>query len=328
MPRKQWAAFERVTAADVNATLADQAVMVFATTTARDAAIPSPTVGMESAVQASPDLGAPRFWDGSAWQLVQVGSATSAVWTRGNPDTSASEWAAATGAFTSGAWKQVSASLGVDVVITGLSGTFPLGIGNNTFDIGTGGAGSEVNRWTASVTSNNFIQASQGSFHLVCPYGVNVPNGTRVAVKWTGGNGPTSGANEDRLFIHYSKASITPTQFEGGATATAGTTSTAWTQVAASPPISGGCWVTGAYGVSGGASSGFGYRDMQFGLGASGSEVAATPYIVVPAGGVAGQVSWWIAPFWWPSGTRLAFRSGSSNPYTTTVGALWRESLA
>jgi hypothetical protein len=320
MPRKQWAAFERVTAADVNATLADQAVMVFATTTARDAAIPSPTVGMESAVQASPDLGAPRFWDGSAWQLVQVGSATSAVWTRGNPDTSATESIQVTGLTLANAgWTQLTASMPVDALVTGFSvyGTDFLAYDNTEWRLGTGAAGSEVTHWGAFALSPDSTFNNRQGGSVVVPYGVAVASGQRLAIYYSTSSASPSLGNFSAS-IQYTRMIPAATPCEGSTTAfVSNGSSTAWVQVATTPPLSAGVWVIGF------SSTGSAANTLQFGLGGSGSEVAATPYRGVFRNGRPSEV--YVPPFFWPSSTRLAYRTSTAN--NADVAATWRETL-
>lgn len=321
MPRKQWAPFEKVNAADLNANLADQSVMVFATSAARDAAIPTPTVGMESAVQASPDLGAPRFWDGSAWQLVQVGSATPAVWTRGNPDTAATESIVWTGILTNAGWVQVTASMPVDAMITGISvGTANFNAYNNTeWRLGTGASGSEVVRWGIFGITHDGIGGSQLG-HAVVPYGVGVPAGTRLAVYYAT-TSVTPSLNNAKVVVYYTKMASAPTQYEGATTAlTSNGSSTAWVQVAATPPLAGGVWVVGFSKSQGSGAA------VQFGLGGSGSEVAATPYRDTPDTISNTPSEVWVPPFFWPAGTRLAFRT--STAAATNIATIWRESLA
>lgn len=64
MPRKVWSAGEVLAAADVNSLLMDQAVMVFASSAARSAAITTPTAGM---VTFRTDATVTEVYNGSAW---------------------------------------------------------------------------------------------------------------------------------------------------------------------------------------------------------------------------------------------------------------------
>jgi hypothetical protein len=65
MPRKQFDAFTRLDASDVNSFLMDQSVMSFADTAARGSAIPSPVEGMAAYLNDSNIL---SLYDGSAWK--------------------------------------------------------------------------------------------------------------------------------------------------------------------------------------------------------------------------------------------------------------------
>jgi hypothetical protein len=72
MPRKVFVAGEILTAADVNTNLMDQAVMVFADSTARTAAIPTPSEGMITYLE---DTDAVEKYDGSAFVGVAIAPA-------------------------------------------------------------------------------------------------------------------------------------------------------------------------------------------------------------------------------------------------------------
>jgi hypothetical protein len=92
VPRKVFVAGEILTAADVNANLMDQAVMVFDDAAARTAAIPSPIEGMVTYLK---DTDALEVFDGSAYAAIAAGfndsekiTATNATWpvpTLGSP---------------------------------------------------------------------------------------------------------------------------------------------------------------------------------------------------------------------------------------------------
>lgn len=152
MPRKQWALYEKVNSADLNQFLADQSVMTFATTAARDAAIPSPTVGMQSAVQASPDLGAPRYYDGAAWTLVKSGFTYPNVLTLASPATDMDVLRFQPGVtMTQNVWYQVTASMPQDSVI--FANVASSGTAN--FEFGIGASGSEVARAVSAIVPSS-----------------------------------------------------------------------------------------------------------------------------------------------------------------------------
>ena len=67
MPRKEFDAFTRLDASDINTYLMDQSVMVFGGTAARGSAIPTPTDGMAAYLQDSDSL---TIYNGSAWTPV------------------------------------------------------------------------------------------------------------------------------------------------------------------------------------------------------------------------------------------------------------------
>jgi hypothetical protein len=72
MPRKEFAAFTRLDASDVNTYLMDQSVQTFGGTAARGSAIAEPVAGMVSYLEDSSDY---EGYDGSAWiPLVSIGA--------------------------------------------------------------------------------------------------------------------------------------------------------------------------------------------------------------------------------------------------------------
>jgi hypothetical protein len=311
MSRKQWAAFEKVTAADVNTNLADQSVMVFASTAARAAALPSPSVGMQSAVTASPDLGAPRYWDGSAWTLVQNGSPYANVWTLGDQTQQASV-SQQNVTTTSNVWLQISASLGTDAIIHGFE--FFGSTTAQTIDIGTGGSGSEVVRWT-TFTAGGGVTAVD--YHAI-PYGIGVANGTRIAFR------TTSGAANQYVIVHYTPTSSVPSLVQMGWTSSATFSGTSWVEIASTPPLAGGCWIVGLEGRARFFTTLYG---MQLGFGGSGSEVAATQYMQSISDYLGGRyVVSFRSPVLWNASTRLAVRSDNASA-GQTARVIWRETL-
>jgi hypothetical protein len=73
MPRKTFVAGELATASDVNTYLMDQSVMTFASAAARTTAIPSPTEGMVTYLEANDHL---SVYNGSAWIQFDTGWTT------------------------------------------------------------------------------------------------------------------------------------------------------------------------------------------------------------------------------------------------------------
>jgi hypothetical protein len=71
MPRKEFDAFTRLDASDVNTYLMDQSVMTFASSAARGSAIATPVEGMVTYLEDSNDL---SLYNGSAWVPLPVGS--------------------------------------------------------------------------------------------------------------------------------------------------------------------------------------------------------------------------------------------------------------
>jgi hypothetical protein len=76
MPRKEFVAFTRLDASDVNSFLMDQSVMTFADSAARDSAIPTPVEGMTSYLEDSNSL---EVYDGSAWNTFNPSSGNAII---------------------------------------------------------------------------------------------------------------------------------------------------------------------------------------------------------------------------------------------------------
>jgi hypothetical protein len=308
MPRKQWTAFEKVTAADVNASLADQSVMVFATTTARDAAIPSPSTGMQSAVTASPDLGAPRYWDGSAWTLVKSGFLYPNILTLASTALDVGTMRFGPQNMTQNVWYEVTASMPQDSVIFAAVSSSQQG----RFEFGIGASGSEVLRLDLGNRMANW--PGNGDF----PYGVFVASGQRVALR----NITTNTVGTDMTFIFATNQTRDAVQ-QRALQSTNNIGSTSWTEIATTPPVAAGVWVIGYAYYQGSASGG----TFRFGTGAAGSEVAVTSYITANNTNTSlyNGVSH-IAPFFWPPGTRLAAQTSLSHT-ANIMDIIWRETL-
>jgi hypothetical protein len=89
MPRKEFEAFTRLDASDVNTYLMDQAVMVFANSAARGSAIASPTEGMVAYLN---DSNLMTIYDGANWKtsLATTGSILQVVTANSNTEISSS----------------------------------------------------------------------------------------------------------------------------------------------------------------------------------------------------------------------------------------------
>jgi len=76
MPRKEFVAFTRLDASDVNTYLMDQSVMTFASSGARGSAIASPTEGMVTYLEDSNSL---QLYDGTSWGAVDTSGSGNAI---------------------------------------------------------------------------------------------------------------------------------------------------------------------------------------------------------------------------------------------------------
>jgi hypothetical protein len=76
MPRKEFVAFTRLDASDVNSFLMDQSVMTFASSAARGSAIATPVEGMVTYLEDSNSL---QLWTGSQWDAASGVSSGNAI---------------------------------------------------------------------------------------------------------------------------------------------------------------------------------------------------------------------------------------------------------
>lgn len=316
MPRKQWAPYEKVTAADVNANLSDQSVMRFASAAARSSAIPAPTEGMVSWLD---DVNALQVYDGSAWVAVIGGAAANPLLV-GDPLNAKS--IVRFGASTASAWTELSASMPADSLVLGayaVSNNAPL---PGLFSLGTGAAGSEVYRFRSTMTHLT-TDTNVGTW-LHVPYGMFVPAGTRLAFHTEGG---LTGAGS-QVSITYVETS-TGTQARADVTYSSTVTpNNTWVQVGATPPLAGGVWVIG-FGYGGRISAP--PSQIRFGTGGSGSETAVTGWVNGSKwynGSGLGDPQTYIPPFWWPPSTRLAVQRDATPSADGQAVIYWRESLS
>jgi hypothetical protein len=260
-------------------------------------------------------LGLPQGARNSGMFLLQNGASVPSVWTLGDASLQSS---LRVRQIMTGAWVEMSSGLASAAVIHGISYTDNTGnAGESDLQVGTGAAGSEVLRWKARIIDP---PGGRQQFFAV-PYGVAVPAGTRIAMKHTAG-----AYNTAIYVVHYTPATTLPAVAEFAETATAGLTGTAWAEIGATPPITGGCWVVGFIGLQNyNANTG-----TQFGFGAAGSEVAATGYIYGGERTTGSNATALMSPIWWASGTRLAARSdnASSLPADHAVGVVTVGSLS
>jgi hypothetical protein len=162
MPRKEFQAFTRLDASDVNDFLMDQTIMVFGGTAARGSAIPTPVEGMYTHIN---DTDALEYWSGSAWvsaisastsKILQVVSGTK------------------TDAFSA------SVAFGATTAITGLTATItPTSAANNILVFFT------INSSNSSASNNNFIYLKRDSTVI----GLGDAAGNRKRVTSAIGNG-------------------------------------------------------------------------------------------------------------------------------------------
>jgi hypothetical protein len=110
MPRKDFVAFTRLDASDVNTYLMDQSVQTFAGTAARGSAIAEPVAGMVSYLEDSSDY---EGYDGSAW----IPLASLGAWKTYAPNLDNSSWTLGNGTFDA-RYIQIGKTVHFNVVFT------------------------------------------------------------------------------------------------------------------------------------------------------------------------------------------------------------------
>lgn len=217
-----------------------------------------------------------------------------------------------TGSAVAATWVQMIASMPTNSVIYAAS-VYSTGF-SGVADVGTGGAGSEVIRMSWMRRGTTQIQEEWTPM----PFGVYVPAGTRVAMRFANALDGGSFA-----VLHYVDVSA-GTQVEAGITPSGvAVNSAAWIQIDTAPPKAGGVYIVGfQWGHMGGVS-----RRLRLGFGSAGSEVAQTDYL---QGNVFGSLGppVFIPPLRWPPSTRLAVQADGVPTGNYDCQILWRESLA
>jgi hypothetical protein len=293
--RRVWSAYEILTAVDVNQYLSDQAVMRFADATARSAALPTPSTGMITALVS--ESGRPEYWNGSAWIPVEQGVSAPNILASGDPN-NVLQFTSSTlsgGTWSLNTWYQITAGHSSPMVLYLTSSN----VRDTYTQIGTGASGSEVVRAVHRSIDLNTKN------HLL-PYGVYVPASTRVAYRRITAD---TSVSSQQSFASYEVASGSSSQFNDISATLSGTS---WIQVGTAPPVAGGVWVVGQQSTSA--------EPVQYGFGASGSEVAQTALISNLSTDLL-----YFPPFFWPPSTRLAIRSDASG--SGVIRTLWRETL-
>ena len=212
--RKVFNAGDVLTAAQVQGYLADQAIMVFASSTARGTALTSPSEGMFAYLNDSNSL---TFYDGAAWATYPA-SLTNTVITNGTVTTStfnggtafnlildAPEENFVISATASGGTVNLdTASQGVTYYSTAATANWVINLRANS----TATLNSNLN--VSDAITHTFL-ATQGSpAYLPSAYRID---GTAVTPLWQGGGTPTAGNvnSVDAYTLTVMKTAATPT---------------------------------------------------------------------------------------------------------------------
>lgn len=212
--RKTFVAGDVLTAAQVQGFLQDQAIMVFAGTSARGTGISSPTEGMFAYLNDSNTL---TFYDGASW-LTYPASLTNTVITNGTVNTSTFNGGTAFN-FILDAPEENFVST---AVASGGTVTVDAGVSGITYSTGTATSNFIINlRANSTATLNSIVNVGDAITHTyMSTNGTGVFGGTAVRIDgtavttlWQGGSAPTGGnaSSVDAYTITVFKTSATPT---------------------------------------------------------------------------------------------------------------------
>ena len=212
--RKVFNSGDVLTAAQVQGYLADQAIMVFASSTARGTALTSPSEGMFAYLS---DTNILTFYDGAAWQTYPA-SLTNTVITNGTVNTSTFNGGTAfnfildapeenfliSATASGGTVNLDTASQGVTYYSTSATANWVINLRANS----TATFNSNLN--VSDAITHTFL-ATQGSpAYLPSAYRID---GTAVTPLWQGGGTPTAGNvnSVDAYTLTVMKTAATPT---------------------------------------------------------------------------------------------------------------------
>ena len=212
--RKTFVAGDVLTAAQVQGFLQDQAIMVFAGTSARGTGISSPSEGMFAYLNDSNTL---TFYDGDAWQTYPA-SLTNTVITNGTVNTStfnggtafnfildAPEENFASSATAAGGTVTVDAGVsGITYYTSNATSNFIINLRANS----TATLSSVVN--VGDAITHTFMATQGGTAYAGTAVRID---GTAVTTLWQGGSAPTTGNinSTDAYTITVFKTAATPT---------------------------------------------------------------------------------------------------------------------
>jgi len=212
--RKTFVAGDVLTAAQVQGFLQDQAIMVFAGTSARGTGISSPSEGMFAYLNDSNTL---TFYDGASW-LTYPASLTNTVITNGTVNTSTFNGGTAFN-FILDAPEENFASTG-----TGAGGTVTVDAGASGITYSTANATSNfiINlRANSTATLSSILNVGDAITHtFMATQGATAYAGTAVRIDgtavttlWQGGSAPATGNinSTDAYTITVFKTAATPT---------------------------------------------------------------------------------------------------------------------
>ena len=211
--RKVFNSGDVLTAAQVQGYLADQAIMVFASSTARGTALTSPSEGMFAYLNDSNSL---TFYDGAAWQtypssltntVITNGTVVSSIYTGGtatNLGLVAPEELATISATAS------AGTVALNTGTTGITYYTTAATGNWTINLRADGTAT-LNSilLVGQAITHTFLSTQAGTAYF--PIATQV-DGTAVTPVWQGGGTPTSGNTSSTDVYTYTvlKTSSTP----------------------------------------------------------------------------------------------------------------------
>ena len=212
--RKTFVAGDVLTAAQVQGFLQDQAIMVFAGTSARGTGISSPSEGMFAYLNDSNTL---TFYDGAAWQTYPA-SLTNTVITNGTVNTSTFNGGTAFNFILDAPEENFASS----ATAAGGTVTVDVGVSGITYYTTNSTSNFIINlRANSTATLSSILNVNDAITHtFMATNGTTAYAGTAVRIDgtavttlWQGGSAPTTGnaSSTDAYTITVFKTAATPT---------------------------------------------------------------------------------------------------------------------
>jgi hypothetical protein len=213
--RKVFVAGDVLTAAQVQGYLQDQSIMLYASGTARDAAIPSPSEGMFVYLSSTDAL---TFYDGSTWKTYPSALSETtitngtAVNLRSTTGTAVNTTLVAPEELITIAASNASGTVALNAITTGVTYYSGTATGNWTVNLRADGTTTLNSQLAVGQSITHTFLATQGTPTAFYSTAVQV-DGTAVTPQWQGGSSPSSGnaSSVDAYTYTVIKTATTPT---------------------------------------------------------------------------------------------------------------------